>query len=112
MITVVLHLALLCYMGKCYPALVGPGTPIGTFQIKHEKTTHRGYGGDILVFKENRTSVWAIHRVWLGRPSEHRLKRLQSNDVALRRSVTNGCINVMPDVYAELVGAKNLIVKN
>jgi hypothetical protein len=100
--TVVLSTALLCVYGHCYPALVGPDTPIGTYAIHERVVDSPGYGGDVLEFKETDRYVFAIHRVWLLHPQEHRLQILLHGDAGERRRVTKGCINVMPDVYNKL----------
>lgn len=69
----------------------------------HRTTKHPGYGGDVLIYKENKTTLFAIHRVWTLNPAQHRLERLASGDPAQRRNVTGGCINVAPDVYEQLL---------
>ncbi len=108
--TVVVHLAaaLLCTAGQCYPALVGPDTPTGTFPLVRRFVAAAGYGGDVLQYAETDRDLLAIHRVWLGRPAERRAERLAASDPAQRRRVTHGCINVMPDVYDRLVAADTL----
>lgn len=114
MIVVDVALATICFLGQCYPALVGPSTPKGEFQLRQLMTSQPGYGGDVLKFKEDANSVYAIHRVWTLKPAQRRLERLQSNDPKQRQSITNGCINVMPEVYEKLVplaGEQTLIVK-
>lgn len=71
------------------------------------------YGGDILQFREDATEVYAIHRVWNGRPYEHRFARIKSNDPKDRK-ITKGCINVMPEVYARLLACcsqETLVIK-
>lgn len=100
---VLLWSALLCFDGFCHPALVGKETPIGIFHVKLEKTMQPGYDGNVLVFDETKTRAYAIHRVWLLIPSEHRQERLQSGIVSQRRNVTMGCINVEPNVYNKLI---------
>ena len=70
-----------------------------------------GYGGDVLQFAETSSDILAIHRVWLGRPAEHRAERLASGDVLQRRSVTHGCINVDPAVYEQIVDADALTIE-
>ena len=102
MVVVNLALATICFLNSCYPALVGLDTPKGEFQMVQVITNQKGYGGDVLEFKETPASNYAIHRVWLLRPEEHRLERLQSNDPADRTTITHGCINLMPDVYEKL----------
>jgi hypothetical protein len=99
---VILSSALLCVSGRCYPALVGSDTPTGTFAVHRRVVDSPGYGGDVLEFDETGEYVFAIHRVWTLRPQEHRVERLESGDVRLRRGVTKGCINVMPEVYDQL----------
>ena len=114
MIVVDLMLATICWAGQCYPALTGPATPRGEFQLVQRLTESPGYGGDVLQFHETDTSVMAIHRVWILNPAEHRVSRLNSGDPARRRSITNGCINVSPEVYEKLVACCSndmLIVK-
>src|SRR5688572_8660194 len=103
MVVVDLALAAICFMGECHPALVGKHTPRGVFALNHQATDYLGYGGDLLVFMEDRTRLWAIHRVYTAVSEERRVERLRSQRVELRQGVTHGCINVMPDVYAQLV---------
>ena len=107
-LVVFLASALLCTPERCYPALVGRDTPIGHFSIVRRYVQAKGYGGDVLQFATIDSDVVAIHRVWLGRPAEHRLQRLASGDPEQRRLVTHGCINVMPAVYEQLATADAL----
>ena len=64
----------------------------------------KAYGGPLFDIKEIQGKDWsiAIHKVWLGIPSEHRDLRLQSpyND---DKHITFGCINVMPDTMKLLL---------
>lgn len=99
---VLLSSAVICLSGKCYPALVGRDTPTGVYKITKRLVVSPGYGGDVLQFKETDKYVYAIHRVWLLNPSQHRAERLKSSNVADRVNVTGGCINVSPDVYDKL----------
>lgn len=103
MVVVDLALAVICFMGECHPALIGKHTPRGLFALHYQSTEYPGYGGDLLMFKEDRTRLWAIHRVYTEGSAEQRLERLRSRRVELRQGVTLGCVNVMPDVYAALV---------
>jgi hypothetical protein len=103
MIVVSLAAASICFAGTCYPALVGDNTPAGTFTVSLQQVTDPGYGGDLLVYRENTRYIWAIHRVYTLNPAEDRLTRLRSGRVELRRAITKGCINVMPEVYERLV---------
>lgn len=102
MIVVDLALAVVCFMGECHPALVGEQTPRGVFVLDHQVTEVPGYGGDLLVFNEDRTRLWAIHRVYTAKASERRVERLLSGRAASRKGVTHGCVNVMPEVYERL----------
>lgn len=104
-IFVSLTAATLCFAHQCYPALVGDRTIPGTYQIIRRYTESPGYGGDVLKYDESPSTVFAIHRVWTLRPSERRVWRLQANNPTVRVRVTNGCINIMPDVYDRLVDA-------
>ena len=101
-VIVSLSTAMICFMSSCYPALIGKDTPTGEFQLKQYSTTRPGYGGDILVFKEDDNYVYAIHRV-LNIPKQRRKQRLKSNDISQRIDVTLGCINVDPVVYDSIV---------
>lgn len=100
-----LKLAVICFANQCHPVLVGEHTPVGHFPVEHVATAEPGYGGDILQFAETGEVAYAIHRVWLGKPSEHREARLRSDDTQDRRSVTHGCINVDPATYQALLDA-------
>jgi hypothetical protein len=103
MVVVSLAMASICFAGECHPALVGNNTPAGTFTLSHQSIDSPGYGGDLLVFHENRSYLWAIHRVYTLKPQERREERLRSSPPERRRSVTHGCINVMPEVYDKLI---------
>ena len=124
MIVVDIALALLCIVtppgmdgqetpDKCYPVLIGGDTPVGEYQLQQRFVEAPGYGGDVLQFKEEELEIFAIHRVWLGRPSEKRLERLKNPNPKARR-ITKGCINVDFEVYEELVDCcsrEKLIIK-
>ena len=114
MVTVVVYLAsaLLCTAGQCYPALVGNDTPTGIYPLVRRYVAARGYGGDVMQYAETGRDLLAIHRVWLGNPSEHRAARLASTDPVMRRTVTHGCINVMPEVYERIVSADTLEIRD
>lgn len=108
MVVVDLALATICLLHgpvpECHPALVGPSTPRGEFSLVQRLTEDRGYGGDVVQFHEDEKAVFAIHRVWTLRPVERREHRLRSGDPKQRASITNGCVNVSPEVYDRLVG--------
>lgn len=103
MIIVSLTAASICFAGSCYPALVGDNTPAGTFILSQQVVKDPGYGGDVLVYRENDRYLWAIHRVYTVNAEENREERLRSRRAEQRRAVTKGCINVMPEVYERLV---------
>lgn len=104
-ILVSLGAATLCFLGQCYPALVGEKTSVGTHPIIHLYTDDPGYGGDVLKYDENATTVFAIHRVWTLKPEQRRRQRLKSTIISERQGVTNGCINIDELVYDKLVEA-------
>ena len=88
---------------KCHPVLIGKTTPKGTFPLSLMQTTKKGYGGEVIGFKEENNFLFALHRVWTQIPSERRMERIASPVVA-DRVMTNGCINVTDDVYDKLRG--------
>lgn len=101
-VTVSLAAAVMCFYDQCYPVLVGKDTPVGSYILEARPTKQKFYDGDVMVFKETETTVLAVHRVWLGSPTQRRLERL-NGPVQGRRGVTGGCINVLPAVYQQLV---------
>jgi hypothetical protein len=107
-ILVTIALATICFNYKgaeeCHPVLLGKNnaTPVGNYTLTRYRTKAPGYGGDILQFKETKAEIWAIHRVWLLKPDQHRLERLHSNNIQ-DRYISSGCINVEPEVYTKLV---------
>ena len=109
-LVVFLASAFLCSPDHCYPSLLGRDTPVGHFPLVRRFVQAEGYGGDVLQFAATDSDVLAIHRVWLGCPAERRAERLAGGDASERRFVTDGCINVMPEVYALLLTADTLDV--
>ena len=107
-------MASICFSGSCFPVLVGVNTPTGMFPLSQQQIQAAGYGGDILVYKEDQKYLWAIHRVYTLNPKERRVERLASKQVEQRRGITNGCINIMPDVYQKLVEccSKDVLIIN
>lgn len=109
MVEVILSAAMICFGGECHPVLSGRATPMGTFTVEHRATRQRGYGGDVLVFRDDGRGWYAIHRTWPGR------ERMYGDGPDRRRSVSLGCINVQPEVYDRLVryiqSVPQLIVK-
>lgn len=96
-----LSLATLCADQTCHPVLVGASTPVGEFTLTHYSVDVPGYGGDVLGFAVRNGRLLAVHRV-LPSPSDHRAGRLSAR-TSMRKDVTDGCVNVSPDVYDELV---------
>lgn len=101
-------LATICFTAQpdaamtCRNALIGADTPRGTYTLQQRLVDDPLYGGDILQFREDPTDVFAIHRLWLGRPWEKREKRILSKDPKQRR-ITKGCINVTKETYQQLL---------
>lgn len=101
-VTVKTDTAELCLPHKaCHKVLIGKGTPKGIYPLNVKGTRLKGYGGNVLVFKEEGDYVYAIHRLYLGNPKEQRDKKIQSENVS-ERILTNGCINVSDELYTEL----------
>ena len=98
-VLVSLNLAVICFMGQCHPALVGASTPPGEYRLRQRLVASPGYGGDVLVFREDPTELFAILRVWTGVPAALRVQRLRADSASARQGVTQGCINIAPDVY-------------
>lgn len=103
MVTVFLAKALICFSGVCHPALVGDRTPTGEFQMARRHVLSDGYGGDVLQFKVTDTEAFSIHRVWTKVPSQRRRERLASSNPEMRKSISDGCINVDEAVYDKLL---------
>jgi len=99
-VVVDLSLSVICFLSTCYPALVGKDTPKGEFTLQPFSTEQRGYGGDLLVFKETEHAVFAIHRL-IEVQGQDRVSRINS-DIPEMRIITNGCVNVTPQVYDSL----------
>lgn len=119
MVIVDILLATICFSTpasdalECHNALIGSDTPRGVYTLQQRLTEDPFYGGDVLQFREDEKEVYAVHRVWLGRPNEHRDRRIKSRD-ARQRKITKGCVNVEPSVYEVLVrehSTDTLIIK-
>jgi len=76
-------------------------TPAGRYTVSR---THDDDLGTVLDINEIHGTDWgiAIHKVYLGTPSEHREQRIESPDEQARH-ITFGCINVTPDAIAFLL---------
>ena len=99
----------ICMESDCRPVLIGKATPRGEYPLQLAKTDEKGYGGDVLVFKQDDTGAYAVHRIWTQTPSEKRLERIQQD--AERRIITNGCINVDDETYNKLRRYSRLIIE-
>ena len=99
----------ICMESDCRPVLIGKETPRGEYHLQLAKTDEAGYSGDVLVFKQDTTGTYAVHRVWTQKPSEKRLERIQQD--AERRIITNGCINVDDATYNKLQQYSRLIIE-
>lgn len=109
----IVHLvsAVICHGIECHPVLVGVDTPVGQYQMVRAPVQTPGYGGDVLAFAQSEDVTYALHRVWTLKPKQHRLSRLASDNAAERRGITGGCINVMPDVYVEVINSGDTSLK-
>ncbi len=101
MVLVHLATAMICFANQCYPVLIGKATPVGEFEMNLRLTETPGYGGDVIQFYEDDTGVLAIHRLWRLNPKQHREERIVNPDPKAR-IITNGCINLQPEVYEKL----------
>lgn len=101
-VVVYLSLALMCIGPDCHSVLVGKTTPPGEYKLIQRQVSDPLYGGSVLQFSETDATVFAIHRVWLGRPHEKRLERIHNSN-AKERVITNGCINVESHLYDRLL---------
>lgn len=110
MIEVLLSKALICFAGQCHPVLTGYTTPVGVYQLAERRTDLPGYGGSVLQFAEDKTSSYAIHRVWLHDKKTDRAAALRLASPTFRSHVTMGCINVEPAVYDKLVSQQDRIL--
>jgi hypothetical protein len=76
-------------------------TPAGRYTVSR---SHDDDLGTVLDINEIHGTDWgiAIHRVYLGTPSEHREQRIESPN-AQDKHITFGCINVTPNAIAFLL---------
>lgn len=103
MVLINLTLAVICFGSnmECYPILYGDKTPQGEFAMAVRVTPQAGYGGDVIQFHADEHQIYAIHRLWRLSPWQEREKRIAESNLS-RRKITNGCINVQPEVYEKL----------
>jgi hypothetical protein len=100
MVLINLTLAVICFGSnmECHPILYGDKTPQGEFAMVVRVTPQVGYGGDVIQFHKDEKQIYAIHRLWTRSPQQKREERISSPDIS-RRKISNGCINVQPEVY-------------
>lgn len=103
MVLINLTLATICFGSnmECYPILYGEHTPQGEFTMNVRVTPQVGYGGDVIQFHTDGSTLYAIHRLWTRSPQQEREKRIVDANLA-RRKISNGCINIQPEVYEKL----------
>lgn len=78
-------------------------TPTGIYNASVDNNvTEPFYKGTTVDFLDKGESVLAIHRVYLAKPSEKRMERLNSKDPSDNR-ISHGCINVTDDVYDKII---------
>lgn len=77
-----------------------PITPAGTF--KTHKFISTRLHEPVTAIIEGTASLLSIHPVWLGNPEQRRVNRLYTNTAKDNR-ITNGCINVYPDFYYNVI---------
>lgn len=75
-------------------------TPAGTFKTRKYISTR--LHEPVTAIIEGTASLLSIHPVWLGNPEQGRVKRLHT-DTAKDNRITNGCINVYPDFYYNVI---------
>ena len=98
MIQLFLGKALLCiaHVG-CYPVLVGNTTPVGEYTMEHVIVVNGGISENVLKITESGVNrIVAIHRP----PNATRVKLLEQQSTD---KITNGCINVTPELFDYLV---------
>ena len=98
-VTVKTSLAVICFLGQCYPALVGETTPFGTYTLTKRYVVSDGYEGNVLQFHSEDNKVYAIHRPYKNEKVD-RQKLLFTT--FQNRYITKGCINVDEAVYSKL----------
>lgn len=74
-------------------------TPAGVF---HGKAVTGTEYGTVVKFADFKNSALAVHRVYLGTPSEKRMERLQSTTADDNR-VSYGCINALPEFVDQVL---------
>lgn len=99
-VTVFIAKAMICFAQQCHPALVGPDTIPGEYDMSVLYTQQAGYGGDVLVYDQNETEWYAVHRTY--DRDRRRDRSLLYDREAEYRQVTSGCVNVQPEVYENL----------
>lgn len=110
LVTIFIGEALICYAGQCHPALLGPETPTGRYELVQRHVLAPGYGGVVIQFKETEKMIYAIHRPYSLDRKINRKKALRSTNPAFRRSISKGCVNVEDAVFEDLLREKYRVV--
>lgn len=79
-------------------------TPAGTFIA--EKAYSSKMHEPIIIFIHGKKQLLAIHPIYLGKPNERRIERIQSLSSEDNR-ISNGCINVLVDFFNVLYSLPN-----
>lgn len=95
-LVVILSTAMACVGIDCTPAIVGKDglTPIGKYESYYAKTNQYGYGGDIVVFRELKTEILAIHRPFPTNIENSYRSVLLYDSKPSQRKISSGCINI------------------
>lgn len=97
MVEVILTAASICFGGECYPALIGQSTPKGEYTLNLYRIRDPRFGGTVLEFLRVGDEAFSVHRTWPGR------EKMYSLPEEKRRNISQGCVNVDPQVYQKLV---------
>lgn len=101
-VTIYLAKALLCFAQTCHPVLLGEDTKPGVYDMRVLWVASPGYGPNVLEFDRAKDGSWfAIHQTYTGKGVKR--EHLYAQPAAKRRFVTNGCPNVQPEVYQQLL---------
>lgn len=94
-----LALATACIGDTCFPVIVGRNTPVGQFSTYYAKTNQYGYSGEVLVFKETNTKIFAIHKPYSSPSRPNYRTNILLNGSVSERKISNGCINIPTDIF-------------
>lgn len=98
---VILSTTIACIQDDCVSVIVGKPktpTPIGYYQTYYATTKQYGYDSELIVFKENSTKVWAIHKPYKTLHNKN-YRELILKDINSNKFISNGCINVPSEFF-------------